>query len=331
MPASKLQRLIESQHLPLDWTLGVIDSNGLVAARKPNGNRWIGTPISARLAQQLAEGNEKPFQSMSLDGIETVAVANKSKLTSWAYVVAVPQVSYGSVMSRSASQIYGGGAFILLSSIVAASWMASRVHRPVTALWRQAQRLEAGKTIRFRRTGGKECDVVSQALASASQRIEESRSNLEARISAALQEAACARIDGLTGLANRRHFDELLIKEDQLSRRHRSPLTLAMIDVDNFKAYNDHYGHPGGDECLKAISQALSRVSRRPGDILARYGGEEMVFLLPNTDSCGAAVVAEAARAAVEALLMPHAACDRGSVSVSIGYATAISDGTGSA
>jgi diguanylate cyclase (GGDEF)-like protein len=330
-PAAVYQRIVESQQLPPDWTLAIVDSNGMIAARKPNGSRWVGKPATATLARQLQAGNTGPFQSVSLDGVETVAFASQSSVTGWAFVIAVPRISYGSVIGRSASRMYGVGAFLLLASLTTAIWMASKIHRPVTALWRQAKRLQEGRPVRFRETGGKECNAVSQALAAASRKIEGTRVELETRVTLALNEAATARVDGLTGLANRRHFDESLQKEESLSLRKRAPLTLIMIDVDHFKAYNDLYGHLEGDECLKKISLALSLVIRRPSDLLARYGGEEMVFLLPDTDACGAAMIAESARSAVQTLAQPHGASLQGIVTVSVGYASAIADGPGSA
>jgi diguanylate cyclase (GGDEF)-like protein len=112
--------------------------------------------------------------------------------------------------------------------------------------------------------------------------------------------------DGLTGLANRRFFDTYLADQIALARRHHRSLALVMCDVDAFKAYNDHYGHPAGDECLKRIAAALRSCCRRPGDIVARYGGEEFAMILPDTELAGAARIAEGARDAVAQLNIPH-------------------------
>ena len=100
-----------------------------------------------------------------------------------------------------------------------------------------------------------------------------------------------ASTDGLTGVANRRSLDVMLQQEWKRHERTRLPLSLAMLDVDCFKHYNDEHGHLAGDECLKAIVQAIQASACRPGDLIARYGGEEFVLLLPNTDSAGAATV----------------------------------------
>jgi diguanylate cyclase (GGDEF)-like protein len=130
-----------------------------------------------------------------------------------------------------------------------------------------------------------------------------------------------ARYDGLTSLANRRYFDETLDQAFAQAARSRLPLALVMIDVDHFKAYNDLYGHPQGDRCLQQVAQAVQAAARRPRDFVARYGGEEIAMILPDTDAQGAEVVAETARAAVAALDLAHAGSDIGYVSISAGVA----------
>jgi diguanylate cyclase (GGDEF)-like protein len=97
-----------------------------------------------------------------------------------------------------------------------------------------------------------------------------------------------------------------------------------MVDVDTFKKYNDHYGHVEGDECLRRVAAALRASVQRPEDFVARYGGEEMVLLLPHTDVLGATMVAEAARMAVAAMDIPHAAVVAGKVTISLGVAAAV-------
>jgi diguanylate cyclase (GGDEF)-like protein len=129
--------------------------------------------------------------------------------------------------------------------------------------------------------------------------------------------------DGLTGLANRRCFDETLHAEWARALRQRQPLSLLMVDVDNFKAYNDANGHLGGDECLKRIATAVSS-EMRANDLVARYGGEEFAVILPNQSLKGAAVVAERIRSRVELLQVPNRMAPGEHVTVSIGAATAL-------
>lgn len=134
-----------------------------------------------------------------------------------------------------------------------------------------------------------------------------------------------ATTDALTGLANRRRFDEHLATEVARAARNGEPLSLVLCDVDNFKRYNDLYGHPRGDGCLVAVARVLAGLVRRPTDLAARYGGEEFAIVLPNTNEEGASLVASRLREAVRALTMDHDGNDgRGVVTVSAGVATII-------
>jgi len=113
--------------------------------------------------------------------------------------------------------------------------------------------------------------------------------------------------DALTGVANRRAFDERLDAEWRRCARAGLPVALVLVDVDHFKLYNDHYGHQAGDACLAQVGAAMRRVAGRPQDLVARYGGEEFAFLLPQLDAQGAAGVARKLRAEMAQLAMPHA------------------------
>lgn len=119
-----------------------------------------------------------------------------------------------------------------------------------------------------------------------------------------LRQLAC--LDGLTEVANRRRFDDLLEQEWRRSLRTGQPLSLILMDVDDFKAYNDHYGHLAGDECLRLVASTLAAAIKRPMDLFARYGGEEFVCLLPETDLAGAIVVAQRLVAVVAERQIPH-------------------------
>jgi len=135
--------------------------------------------------------------------------------------------------------------------------------------------------------------------------------------------AALATSDGLTGIANRRHFDERLAEEWARAKRDGTPLSLLLVDVDNFKKFNDQYGHQAGDACLRALARILSAQIRRPADLAARYGGEEFALLLPNTDADGCELVGENVRRALRDLGMLHALnLPSKIVTVSLGGAT---------
>jgi diguanylate cyclase (GGDEF)-like protein len=130
-----------------------------------------------------------------------------------------------------------------------------------------------------------------------------------------------AQLDRLTELPNRRFLDTRLSEEWRRALRGQSPLGLAMLDVDHFKQFNDQHGHGAGDQCLRAVANALQGTMRRSSDFLARYGGEEFVAVLPGARLPGILDHAEHMRAAVEALAIAHASASNGWVGVSIGLA----------
>ncbi len=134
-------------------------------------------------------------------------------------------------------------------------------------------------------------------------------------------------LDGLTGIPNRRSFDNALLIEWRRNTRTASAMSLAMIDVDNFKQYNDEYGHLAGDDCLRKIAVALQLALKRPGDMIARYGGEEFVAILPATPLAGGLSIAQGLCDTIKALALPHATTVREKiVTISVGVASTIPD-----
>ena len=146
------------------------------------------------------------------------------------------------------------------------------------------------------------------------------RKALEARLT------ELAMKDGLTGLANRRAFDEALAREWLRTVSEGSHMSLLLLDIDHFKLFNDSYGHQVGDDCLRAVAAALQVMARQPGDLVARYGGEEIAIILARGDGHAATAAAIEACELVEALAIPHktSPASTGVVTVSIGVATAV-------
>ena len=130
--------------------------------------------------------------------------------------------------------------------------------------------------------------------------------------------------DGLTGIANRRMFDQSLAREWRRCIRLKKPMSIVLLDVDSFKKYNDRYGHQAGDDCLKAIAGELARSAPRPADLVARYGGEEFVMTLGETDESGALWVANRLRQHVAGLKMPHEDSNHTYVTVSCGVSSVL-------
>ncbi|MEM9274883.1 MAG: diguanylate cyclase [Cyanobacteria bacterium P01_F01_bin.143] len=132
-------------------------------------------------------------------------------------------------------------------------------------------------------------------------------------------------IDGLTGVSNRRHFDDYLDREWRRLQREHKPLSLILCDVDHFKLYNDFYGHLQGDDCLCQVAQAIAQALSRPADLVARYGGEEFAVILPNTDIAGTHEVANKIQQAIRDLKLPHNSSKTSQfVTISIGISSQI-------
>ena len=150
-----------------------------------------------------------------------------------------------------------------------------------------------------------------------------SDNTVQNKIEAKLREMSS--IDGLTGISNRRTFDEVLAREWARALRDGSPLSLLMADIDYFKGYNDRYGHLEGDRCLQLVARAIHETANRGGDLAARYGGEEFSVILATADAAEAAVMGEHIRANVAALALPHGGSDVAAfVTISVGVATAV-------
>jgi len=157
-----------------------------------------------------------------------------------------------------------------------------------------------------------ERDAAFLALREAQKQLEDSNRKLQ----------ALSSLDGLTGISNRRHFDEEFDKEWRRTLRSKSTLSIIMIDIDYFKPYNDNYGHQIGDDCLKLVAKTLQETIVRPADTIARYGGEEFIAILPDTNIEGALIVAEHLRSAIEALEIPHEYSESSQyVNISLGVA----------
>lgn len=133
-----------------------------------------------------------------------------------------------------------------------------------------------------------------------------------------------ALVDGLTGIANRRHFESTIQIDWLQCAREKSPLSLLLMDIDQFKMFNDYYGHLAGDGCLQKVAKSLSNTLNRPYDLVARYGGEEFAFILPKTDLDGANYIAKTVAENIRQLGIPHLRSTAGLVTLSIGVATTI-------
>lgn len=192
-------------------------------------------------------------------------------------------------------QVAWGSIIILLLTTVANGFLIRTfLVRPVKDLWRLTQEVEVtgNFTLRAPIRSRDEIGELSRGVNGLIQSVEETTGRLK----------ELASTDPLTGLANRRTFDQSLDLAWRAALRDSEPLSMIMGDVDRFKEFNDHHGHQGGDACLKVVAQMIRDVAARPTDVKARYGGEEFAIILPQTDLAGARIVAERLRSAVEDL-----------------------------
>jgi diguanylate cyclase (GGDEF)-like protein len=230
---------------------------------------------------------------------------------------------------------------ILINSIIktAGLWLIFywaitwRLSRPLTelsdAVANLDARLEEGDPVLIEYPHRDEIGALVASLNDMRVRLSASHRELERKVAERtreLEEAnrrleALSTTDGLTGIANRRRFDEVLKDEWNRALRVRQPLALLMLDIDLFKNYNDRYGHQAGDECLRSVGRILEANSRRSSDLAARYGGEEFVLLASHTDTERAMHLANVVRESIESLELTHADAPQGKVTVSIGVA----------
>lgn len=231
-------------------------------------------------------------------------------------VVSVPRSQVLAAANDLAIRSLGGAATVAIAALVL-TWIIGdlALARPISNLSATAERIGRGELsarsgiapwqARELRSLGSTIDVMASRLDLANRQLE-----------------SLANEDGLTGLANRRRFDAVLEAECARAHRSREPLSLLLIDVDHFKAFNDHYGHMAGDDCLRRLADCVKEGALRPGDVAARYGGEEFALILPRTDTAGALVIAQRLIAAVREADMEHDHSMHGRVTVSVGGET---------
>lgn len=217
--------------------------------------------------------------------------------------------------------------FSMTLGVLTSEW----VTRPLAALSRTAGRLARGEwdAADMRHSPIREVATLFTAMSDMAVQLRAQTELLEHRVARRTEEletanrrlAELSNTDGLTGLANRRRFDAWYAGECQRARRAGGDLAVLMIDVDLFKAYNDHYGHQAGDDCLIKVARVLQENTRRASDLAARYGGEEFIVVAPDLDADKAREFAHALCRAVAALGLPHAASPHGVVTISVGVA----------
>jgi diguanylate cyclase (GGDEF)-like protein len=305
-------------------SLFMVDAKGTIVAAFPASARLLGRS-TAELDLESVEGDSSGIvDGTSPDGTPLMVGFAPVEGTLFRVGIAVPRAGIDAAlrtgMLRSLLEVLGLGALLGL-----AVWLGGErlLISPARRFAATAERLGAGDLKARARTIGLPAELVPPALAF------NAMADRIAERDAALTEAnrrllELASQDGLTGLANRRHFDEALRTEWERAAGERSPVAIASVAVDHFKRFNDAYGHLAGDDALRRVAEVLRVAARRPGDVAARIGGEEFALLLPQTSAAGAAAIAENARAMMEAAAIPHAGSEHGRLSLSIGVAALV-------
>ncbi len=318
-----LGSILERQGFLSNARVTVLDENGIVLGQYPDGGE------SAR---------EKPFSNPEVlkairdnrSGVTETAIGESdhriigftrlNRVSGDVHVLV--STSRDAAMSLVDEYVSRGNLFLVLtmSVVLITLWagLGILVLYPMERVREAMQRASEGDlSVRLGQTGlSAEVRTIANAFDTMASALGEARTHLE----------QLATIDPLLDIANRRKFDETLKKEWLRARREREPLALLMIDLDRFKSYNDRYGHPSGDACLQRVVEAVDRALRRPGDLLARYGGEELVCILPNTDLEGALVVSESIRANVYDVGITHEDGIDNRITVSVGVAAMVPD-----
>ena len=303
----------------------LVDGAGTVITRQPDPDKWGGRQFADDpLIRQLIARSEGTVTANGLDGVRRMYGFVRLPGTEARLAVGLDEeevlrrVKYA--MEKTYLQLGLVAALVLIGI-----WFAGErlIVKPIRSLADSARRLGRGDL--SERINDKPWATEFVPLAVALDDMAAALARWENELRAANERLrALAAIDSLTGLANRRELDMKLEFAWQSAIELRYPIALLMIDIDHFKLFNDRYGHPDGDFCLRRVGKLLAAAIRRDTDLAVRYGGEEFVLLLPGADVNEAVEVAERLRRAVEELRMPHAEAPFGHVTISVGVAALV-------
>lgn len=322
------------------YVMDALDGSVIVESRVRLAQMDAGPPapdltqaVLHALQQQQSTGFISYFSASTAGRARAVAVYSQIPHTSWFVVNTIP---YDSLIAeaRSLRNLMALiGSLGLVAAIVLSFVTWRSISEPLQKLMGQIQQAEARTAAPPEAHEGRdELTTLSQKFDDMSAKIQREHELLEERVQertlaleqANQQLATLSATDALTGIANRRQFDEVLDKEWRRAARQQQSLAMAMIDIDWFKRFNDHYGHQAGDACLRQVATLLALCVTRPGDLVARYGGEEFVFIATATEGQSALRIAGNVCEALQALALPHAASDFGCVTASIGVAAMV-------
>jgi diguanylate cyclase (GGDEF)-like protein len=306
----------------------LVDSTGTVLAAPADQASMIGRaldtiPLLSAIADK-AIGSDRPEGSLSFvaaDGSKRAINFTRIPGTESRLIVSIDEARVSAVINREIRTAYLQLAFVCLFVLLGALIAAEKlIIQPIETMAAMAKRFGGGEwSVRAARSRmPAEFVPLARAFNAMAAQLAERDRELVATND---RLTVIASIDMLSGLANRRGFQNRLDFEWMRAQQYDSELSLLMIDVDHFKLFNDTYGHPEGDVCLSRLGEALAGIAAETMGYAGRYGGEEFCLLLPNTDSMRALEIGEMVRAAVQDLAMPHCTSDYQTVTVSVGVA----------
>ncbi|GGD67985.1 sensor domain-containing diguanylate cyclase [Lacimicrobium alkaliphilum] len=294
------------------------------------------------LLQTIGKLTQQQQISESIDISGELYLLNLQKLelgfgNSWWLGVVIPEQTFTSAVIQSTYRAVTLIVLMLVLITLVGFYLAHSIASPISKIASLAQSgsLSGLQSLPQKNTLIREVTYLSDTVRSLASELQKAITELESRVkkrTAALRKANLklkkqSRQDGLTGIANRRTFDETIDQEWKRAVRHRHPLSMIIADIDYFKSFNDHYGHQKGDDALKAVAKALDQQPQRPGETVCRYGGEEFAVILPQTDEQGATEMAEKMRQAIIDLNLERDDIDEHDrVTLSLGIATIIPD-----
>ena len=330
-------RIFDSVDLGYGSRLFVIDSrDGRIVASGGQDNSDAAEPgLVAAIARAVASGSSDFVSYHGSDKSRQLAAFAPIPHTDWMVVSTTPLNALNAEVRSIRNKIILIGVLCFIVSFALSFIIARSISLPLKQLVGVMKETKTGNyLIRMDYEGKDEITVLSQRFNEMASKVYQHNEHLEEQVAARTRELelanrkleALSATDSLTGIANRRRFDEALTSELRRAVRSQKPLALLMLDVDFFKNYNDRYGHLAGDDCLRTVAQILRTSSRRATDLAARYGGEEFSIIVAESDSAHAMQLGENIRAAIENLRIPHEDSPFGYVTCSIGVTAVLVD-----
>jgi diguanylate cyclase (GGDEF)-like protein len=274
----RFEKLLLQQNLPEGWIAGILDGNGKIIARTKDMERYSGQMAPPDLIKRLKAATEDTLERVTLDGTPVHTVFVRSSVSNWSLAINIPTQSFKHELQKTLYGLIIATLILLVISLAAAWWIGGRIAKSVNGLIAPALALGTGEKVDIPPLHLREVDEVGASLMKASSMLQSAQHR--------------ANHDGLTGLANRTLFNEIVNQQLLLCERNHTVLSILYIDLDGFKIINDAHGHETGDKLLHSVATRL-KVGSRNSDVVARLGGDEFSIVIVGTSMKNATAAAE--------------------------------------